>query len=122
LIQSMFLTKVKRMNSKVVDIVKERAGDYCETCGKAAQPSMALHHRQLRSRGGKDVASNIIRIHHGCHNLKTNSIHLNPSISEAKGWICPSWKDPTEHPFVRPDGSIVLLNNDGGFTVLEEGK
>jgi hypothetical protein len=108
------------INKKVVEIVLNRAGDYCETCGSPALPSMALHHRKLKSRGGKDTPANLIRVHHGCHNLRTDSIHLQPAKAEAKGWICPSWKEPNEQPFVKPDGTIVLLQDDGSeFTMME---
>jgi len=68
------------VDKKVVAIVEERAGGYCEVCGLPAQPSMALHHRKLRSRGGKDTASNLIRVHHGCHNLKTSSIRYDENL------------------------------------------
>ena len=109
------------MDKKVVKIIEERAGDYCEVCGRPALPSMALHHRKLRSRGGKDTPSNLIRIHHGCHNLRTDSIHLNPERASQKGWIVGSWQEPYDVPFSRPDGSIVLLQDDGTVSVLMEG-
>lgn len=109
------------MDKKVVEIVHDRAGGYCEKCGLPALPDMALHHRKLRSRGGKDTPANLILVHHGCHNLKTDSIHLNPAHAEQKGWICPSWKEPTEHPFVKCDGTIVLLQDDGTEAILMEG-
>ena len=109
------------MDKKVVKIVEDRAGNYCEVCGSVALPSMALHHRKLKSRGGKDTPSNLIKIHHGCHNLNTDSIHLNPAKAEAKGWLCPSWREPNEHPFVKPDGTIILLQNDGSEFIMMEG-
>jgi hypothetical protein len=51
------------MDKKVVKIVQDRAGNYCEVCGSSALPSMALHHRKLKSRGGQDTPSNLIQIH-----------------------------------------------------------
>jgi hypothetical protein len=49
------------VDKKVVEIVEQRAGNYCEACGGLAQESMALHHRKLKSRGGKDTPANLIR-------------------------------------------------------------
>lgn len=109
------------MDKKVVRIVEERAGNYCEVCGGAALPSMALHHRKLRSRGGQDTPSNIIRIHHGCHNLRSDSIHHNPEKASQKGWMVGSWQEPHLVPFTRPDGSVVLLQDDGSISILMEG-
>ena len=101
------------IDAKIVQKVVSRANGYCETCGGNAHESMALHHRKLKSRGGEDSVANLIWIHHGCHNLNTNSIHLNPAEAERKGWMVGSWQEPAETPFVQPDGSIVLLNEDG---------
>ena len=106
------------MDQKIVKLVKERAGGYCEVCGGVREESMALHHRKLKSRGGKDTVANLIWIHHGCHNLKTDSIHLNPEKSEQKGWMVSSWQEPEETPFFRPDNTFVLLTNQGTTTAL----
>lgn len=107
------------MNSKIVETVKARAGDYCEICGKSALDSMAMHHRKLKSRGGKDSVSNLIRIHHKCHNLGNKSIHMNPMDAESKGWMVSSWQEPCDVAFTQPDGTKVLLNEDGTVTMLE---
>jgi len=107
------------MKQIIVETVIQRANGYCETCGGVAKESMALHHRKLKSRGGKDEISNLIWIHHGCHNLDTNSIHANPAIAESKGWMVGSWQEPEETPMVYADGSIVLLRQDGNIQLLE---
>lgn len=110
------------MDKRVVALVQDRAGDYCEVCGRVAEASMALHHRKLKSRGGQDTASNLIRIHHNCHNLGPYSIHMQPEKAEQNGHMVSSWSEPHETPFTRPDGSKVLLNDDGSITTLGEDK
>lgn len=106
------------MDKKIAEIVLERAGNYCEVCGKVGS-DFALHHRKLRSQGGKDEPSNLIAVHHVCHNLGTNSIHLNPSRSMKNGWIVPGYAEPTEFPITLPDGSNVLLDNEGNYLEIE---
>jgi len=103
------------VNQKIVEMVEKRAGHYCETCGSPALDSMALHHRKLKSRGGKDTVANLIRVHHSCHNLGTNSIHMNPAVATDKGWMVSSWADPETEPFLQPDGKWVLLKDDGSI-------
>ena len=103
------------MDKAIVKIVEERAGFYCEVCGKVASDSMALHHRKLKSRGGKDLVSNLVRIHHECHNLGTDSIHKNPAMATDKGWMVSSWSNPETEPFLQPDGSWVILKDDGSI-------
>jgi len=110
------------IDKKIVALVEQRAGDYCEVCGLPAQEGMALHHRKLKSRGGKDTVANLLKVHHGCHNLDTNSVHSNPSWAEDRGYMVPSWKDAEEHPIHKPDGSIVLLQNDGSIITLQRGQ
>ena len=106
------------MNQKVVDIVLERAGFYCEACGQSGD-NFALHHRRLRSQGGKDEPCNLIAVHHACHNLGTHSIHLKPAKAKQLGQIVPSWCEPNEYPLQLPDGRKVLLDNLGNYLEIE---
>lgn len=110
------------IDKKIVELVVERAQGYCEACGKPEQPTMALHHRKLKSRGGKDSASNLMRVHHSCHNMSTGSIHANPTWAEDKGFMVASWQEPDAAPMHTPNGGIVLLQNDGTIITLEEGR
>jgi len=106
------------VDKQVAETVLERAKGYCEVCGLPGD-NFALHHRRLRSQGGLDQVCNLIAVHHGCHNLNTNSIHNNPATAKVKGYICPSWADPAEYPFHLPDGRIVRLTNEGTYEKLE---
>ena len=106
------------MDKKIAEIVLNRAGNYCEACGKVGQ-NFALHHRRLKSQGGKDEVCNLIAVHHECHNMGTNAIHMNPAKSIEMGWIVPSWAQPAEYPLHLPDGSKVLLDNEGSYQLTE---
>ena len=110
------------IDQKIVNLVKTRAGNYCEYCDCPAEETMALHHRKLKSRGGEDSVANLIWVHHGCHNLKTDSIHLQPKIAQKLGYMVHSWDDPAKVPLVRADGSVVLLEEDGTITLITEAK
>ena len=106
------------MKQQGVDIVLARAGHYCEACGNPCA-EFALHHRRLKSQGGKDEPCNLIAVHHKCHNLGTDSIHLNPKRSMEMGWIVPSYAKPNEWPLILSDGSKVLLDNQGSYINYE---
>ena len=110
------------IDQKVVELVKARAAGYCEYCDSPAEETMALHHRKLRSRGGADTVANLVFIHHGCHNLKTHSIHLRPGAAETRGYMVGSWQDPAEVPLVKADGSVILLLDDGSTKTITEAK
>lgn len=102
------------MKQEIADLVLQRAKNHCERCGKYDnQP--ALHHRKLRSQGGKDEVANLVAVCHHCHNLGTHSIHLNPEKAKLKGWIVPSFADPLLYPLHLPSGEIVRLTNEGTY-------
>lgn len=100
----------------------ERCGGYCEMCGHPLTFDWAIHHRKLRSRGGTNDLANLIAVHHHCHNLGTNSIHLNPAWATEQGYMVASWEDPAEVALVYQSNVKVMLTNDGGVipTNVEE--
>ena len=106
------------MNKIIAETVLARAKGYCERCG-APSLDLALHHRKLKSRGGKDEVSNLVAICHPCHNLGTDSIHLNPTKATVKGWMVPSYAKADLYPLHLADGSIVRLDNEGNYKEIE---
>ena len=93
----------------------ERCKGYCEMCGASLPEDWAMHHRQLKSRGGKDELSNLIAVHHGCHNLDTKSIHLNPAWSAKFGFMVSAWQHPEQTPIFYMLNDSVCLMNDGSI-------
>jgi hypothetical protein len=53
-----------------------------------------LHHRQLRSRGGGNVASNLITLSGSGTTGTHGYMHANPAIATHYGFIVPSWAEP----------------------------
>lgn len=92
----------------------------CERCGIQLGESWALHHRKLRSRGGKDEITNLVALHHHCHNLGTDSVHLNPEAATRDGFMVASWDEPDQVPLVLADRYLAYLLPDGRYGIIEE--
>lgn len=88
-------------------------------CGLPSPVLPAVHHRKLRSQGGKDTPANLLALHHSCHNLGTHSVHLNPSLAYERGWLVPMGYEPEEYPVTLPDGRRVLLTAEEEYEYLE---
>lgn len=100
------------MDKKLRQQVFDRDGGYCAWCGKPLDPNdFAIHHRKLKSRGGKDEAPNLICLHHRCHNIGTKSVHLNPNIATKKGFMVSAYDDPRVIPIQMPNGTTIDLND-----------
>jgi hypothetical protein len=111
------------MDKMIRERVWERSKGYCEMCGiPMDKQDFALHHRKLKSRGGKDTMSNLIALHHGCHNTRTDSIHLNPKWATEHGFMVSSWSDPENVALCPPNGSRIILLNDGSIKLLQTEK
>jgi hypothetical protein len=82
-----------------------------------------MHHRKLKSRGGKDEITNVLALHHHCHNLGTHSVHLAPTPATVQGYLVASWDDPSKIAVTLGDGQEALLTEDGRYEFLDkEGK
>jgi len=101
------------------ELVLARCEGYCEKCGYGLPESFALHHRKLKSRGGKDTVENLIALHHGCHNGNTDAVHFNIALSESTGHIVSTHAEPSNIPLTLSDGSVVTLTVDGSYEYLE---
>lgn len=92
----------------------QRCNGYCEVCGfPLEKENYALHHRKLRSRGGKDEIANVMALHHKCHNLGTNSVHLNPKWATENGFMVSAYDTPDLIWVSTPNGGKIYLSNDG---------
>lgn len=101
--------------------VLSRCKGYCEKCGKVLQEGWALHHRKLRKHGGENSLSNLIALHHECHNLGSHSVHMRPKDSYASGHLVKSFDSPETTPITLADGSSVILSPNGEY-LFEERK
>ena len=102
------------IKKEIAEMVLSRSRGFCERCQNPSH-DLALHHRKLKSRGGKDEVVNLVAVCHKCHNLGTYSIHLNPKEATEKGWMVSAWADPSEVPIAMLDGSQALLKDDGSM-------
>jgi len=91
--------------------VLDRDENRCAKCSRYFADGLNLHHRQLRSRGGKNVLSNLISLcgsgTTGCHGWA----HAHITEATNLGLIVASWADPAETP-VRTWHGLVLLTDD----------
>lgn len=104
-------------NQRLRDLLYSRCKGYCEKCGLPLFDDWALHHRKLRSQGGKDDITNVLALHHKCHNLGTDSVHLNPKSSYQYGYLLKSWQNPAECSVRLSNGSSVILTAEGTYLV-----
>ncbi|MDU0478364.1 hypothetical protein QVA66_03810 [Staphylococcus chromogenes] len=68
-----------------------------------------LHHRQLRSQGGRHTVPNLVHICHACHEW----IHANPRDAAECGFIVRRGADPAAVAVLRRS-RWVLLDDSGG--------
>jgi hypothetical protein len=95
-----------------------RCDGHCEKCGIQLGYDWAMHHRKLKSRGGKDEITNVVALHHHCHNLGSDSVHLNVREATERGYIVNSWDEPGRVPLLMADDTLVLLTELDGYEIV----
>lgn len=87
--------KAKPIPLAIRRAVHERSGGMCECqCGR---PAVHIHHRKLRSQGGKHEMDNLLDLARECH----DAAHANPERGYALGLLVPSWASPSCVPVTR---------------------
>ena len=107
------------VDAKIRRLIHYRCSGYCEKCGWPLGDNWAAHHRKLRKHGGPDTASNLLAVCHQCHNLGTDSIHLNPDFSYSLGYLVESWNHPKLVALALPDGTKRWLSDEGTYLDAE---
>jgi len=102
------------VDKRLRELVFNRSMGYCEWCGSPLPMSWAIHHRKLKSQGGKDSAANLIALHHECHNLGSHAVHLNVNLACDRGFIVRSWLNPLTVAVEYADGIKWILDDQGG--------
>lgn len=101
------------MDSALREGVYGRAGACCDRCGRFIHPDVwECHHRQLRSRGGKDSWANLVALCGVCHGW----VHANPAEATRDGWMVASWADPVEAPLFL-HGRVWVLAIAAGWVI-----
>lgn len=89
----------------------------CECCGVWCHPE--FHHRKFRSRGGDWRPSNIVALSPHCHHRVTT---CHDGTARESGLSVSQWKSPEDVAVsVWYERYPVLLDNLGGYTVLDNG-
>jgi len=74
--------KPKRMPDDVREAVLDAAGRVCEWCGVPGG-RLIVHHKLLRSQGGRDRVEDCAAVHAWCH----LAIHIRPLEAQERGLI-----------------------------------
>lgn len=85
----------QRMPAAVAEAVLERADGACEGMvrGVCVGTGGHLHHRMMRSQGGRHTVENLVLLCHACHKY----VHDNPAFGYKSDLLIHSWQ-PVEWP------------------------
>lgn len=101
---------------KVRDAVHRRDGRVCTQC--PSHYDLHLHHRLMRSQGGKHTLANLITLCGVCH----RDVHGNPEASLRDGLLLYSSAEPARVPVWRRTstgrGGRYLQGVDGSLTLV----
>lgn len=122
------MLKRRRRKTGPTDAIRvevwERAGGYCERCGRAIEgQQVSVHHRRPRRMGGTTdpVVNTVANLAvlcgsgtTGCH----GEIESHRNEAYADGWLLHSGQNPAEVPVRLRGGPLVMLTLDGGYSSL----
>lgn len=101
-----------RLASELRQQVFARDNSACVLCGEPLRGVWECHHRQLRSRGGLDIVSNLIALDFACH----RRIHGHPAWALEHGFMVSTYDDdPSLVPIALHLARWVLLTDDGTY-------
>lgn len=100
----------------VQDLCRLRDGGRCCRCRVSVLNVPAhLHHRLMRSRGGKHTPANLVTLCAPCH----RDVHTGDTIqSEQDGWLLPSRSDPARIPVLAAYLGWRQYLDDGSVTAV----
>ncbi len=98
--------------TKTRPVVRERSNGVCEKCDRARATEM--HHRKNRSQGGLWHPANIVHLCSLCH----VEVTCQPAEARECGFAVFSHQNPAAEPLLYR-GVLTLLDNDGGYRVVE---
>lgn len=105
----------REARAKEIHKLLTRSAQWCEACGSRPVDEMSsVHHRKLRSQGGKHKITNLLILCRACHNWA----HANPAKARERGIIVHCMDDPALVPVEHAKHGLVRLEPDG--TVSEE--
>jgi 5-methylcytosine-specific restriction endonuclease McrA len=92
-----------------------RAQHECEVAlPRCERRAVHVHHRKLRSQGGKNDSCNLIAACSPCH----RDVHASPARAYAAGWMVRSTEDPALVPAQLARG-LMMIGNDLRYYVPE---
>lgn len=98
------------MTAKGYTLVLNRAGSWCERCGK--HPGEQMHHRQARGMGGSKLrngAHNLLYLCRPCH----EQVEAHPAEAYEHGWKVRMGQDPADTPVWYRQMAWVTLTPQG---------
>lgn len=103
-----------------IDLLMDRASlggtSWCEHCGsRPVGLQSPVHHRRLRSQGGRHSLENLLLLCEACHTWA----HRHPRDARETGLIVSAYELPGEVPFKHALHDWVLLLTDGTVTPSE---
>ena len=91
--------------------IEKRDEDRCLMCARPVFGAGQVHHRQLRSQGGKHIVENGVLLCLWCHGW----VHGNVRAAIESGFILPSWIDDPAMVAIKTWRGWIMLLTDGDW-------